>query len=100
MRLLKLIRKYGFENLVLKLINKYHSDGRNDYFSSYRPLLLYEIFEMVREVGEDSEEYLDEFTKNFPSSIVLYGGFYFVITFGQGAVLAIYNNDKENLVCL
>ncbi len=99
-RIEKIINIYGFEELLGTLIKKYHSDGRNDYCSPYRPLLLLEIFGLAKEFGEPSEEYLDDFTTNFESFKYLYNGYYFVWTFGQGTDLAIYNSSKENILCL
>jgi hypothetical protein len=100
-RIRKLTNNFtDFDELLQTLINRYELGKSEFHHLTSKPYILLELFEMAKEFGEPSDEYLDKFTTSFKSYKFLYNGYYFVFTFAQGTDLSIYNSGKENILCL
>jgi hypothetical protein len=97
------IRKFfsddeSFEKTLIRILEK-HDERWTDvcYAKSVQPHpweILYSICNIVEDEGENVEP-LDDFTKNWQSTLLKYRGYTFAWTNGQGTVMSIYNKDNE-----
>lgn len=91
--------KSEFNDFVLLNISRHGDDWDiNCYsrgFQPYSKKILKIIFNIALEKGKTVDKSLDNFTKDFPSTIKKYKGLYFVLVYGQGTISSIYNKNKE-----
>jgi hypothetical protein len=88
----------SFEKTLIRILEK-HDERWNDvcHAKSVQPHpweILYAICNIVEDEGEKVEP-LDDFTKNWQSTLLKYREYTFAWTNGQGTVLSIYNKDNE-----
>ena len=97
------IRKFfsndeSFEKTLIRILEK-HDERWTDvcYARGVQPHpweILYAICNIVDDEGEKVDP-LDDFTKNWQSTLLKYRGYTFAWTNGQGTVLSIYNKEGE-----
>ena len=102
-RNMKRIRRFfsddeSFEKTLIRILEK-HDERWNDvcHAKNVQPHpweILYAICNIVEDEGENAEP-LDDFTKNWKSTLLKYRGYTFAWTNGQGTVMSIYNKDDE-----
>ena len=102
-RNMKRIRRFfsddeSFEKTLIRILEK-HDERWNDvcHAKNVQPHpweILYAICNIVEDEGENTEP-LDDFTKNWQSTLLKYRGYTFAWTNGQGTVMSIYNKDNE-----
>jgi len=88
----------SFEKTLIRILEK-HDERWNDvcHGKNVQPHpweILYAICNIVEDEGENTEP-LDDFTKNWQSTLLKYRGYTFAWTNGQGTVMSIYNKDNE-----
>lgn len=80
-----------FDELMLTILKKQEKyDERHYNTYSDRPLHIMNLmWEIASNEGLETDP-IDDLTKNFPSTIYYYFGYFFAITHGQGSVLSVY----------
>ena len=80
-----------FDELMLTILKKQEKyDERHYNTYSDRPLHIMNLmWEIASNEGLETDP-IDDLTKNFPSTIYYYYGYFFAITHGQGSVLSVY----------
>lgn len=80
-----------FDELMLTILKKQEKyDERHYNTYSDRPLHIMNLmWEIASNEGLETVP-IDDLTKNFPSTIYYYYGYFFAITHGQGSVLSVY----------
>ena len=80
-----------FDELMLTILKKQEKyDERHYNTYSDRPLHIMNLmWEIASNEGIETVP-IDDLTKNFPSTIYYYYGYFFAITHGQGSVLSVY----------
>jgi hypothetical protein len=87
-----------FDSLMGRICNKH--DDRWDavcYSKGYQPYpwnILYTMYDIAEEHGNERDTHLDGLTEHFPSYIYHYMGWHFAVTHGQGSVLSIYKSEE------
>ncbi len=80
-----------FDELMLTILKKQEKyDERHYNTYSDRPLHIMNLmWEIASNEGLETDP-IDDLTKNFPSTVYYYYGYFFAITHGQGSVLSVY----------
>ena len=97
----KWLEENDFDRLLYRLILEHDDEYINKcYDNGYEPYptrKMQFVFDFVTErVGE--EVYVKEFDSIFANKVWEFKGYYFQITWGQGAIITIYNKDDKKKI--